>query len=417
MAQGRFPDVPVDVLTSLLREHLGDEAATVISYSSAPLAHDGTNDSITLSRVTFSWSRSNRCAGAHTSTWIIKHWRAGGARDRALGIGQPPDVLAWEQGWLRPANIPSGLVVPVLGARRSPDSLETWLAMADVAPELARYTRMGLTGAEAVSKARVILAHLARFHAHWERLEHQAALQGSTWLRRPQQYLWEMAPEYARALGAAPADQPALDGAEPPADHGLAADLDAFLAGRPADERRLWEHLLVDRRALVEGLTSFPPTLLHGDLDDRNIGLRHLLAGMSELVLIDWEWITLGPAALDVADVVHRIPTVIRPGSPVPELIWRGDLADEYFACYRGAGGRLDATAWRRAYGFALAAKGITQMPRLHGRMRRAMHGEIPPPAIVGLSEASVRQVLRQGLPIMERMEQQIVREARRWLR
>ena len=64
----------------------------------------------------------------------------------------------------------------------------------------------------------------------------------------------------------------------------------------------------------------------------------------------------------------------------------------------------------------ALVAQALAQMPFIHGSMRRAMRGDIPPPQIVGVPEAVIRQNLRAGLPLMEQMEQVIVREARTWL-
>src|SRR4029450_12542204 len=99
-------DVPIDVLESLLRDHLADQTAVITDCASSPFPHQGTNDSTTFFRVTLSWVLPNPSMGSHTATWIIKHWKAGGVRDRTLGITQPREVLAWEQGWLRPAALP-----------------------------------------------------------------------------------------------------------------------------------------------------------------------------------------------------------------------------------------------------------------------------------------------------------------------
>jgi hypothetical protein len=417
--------VPTEVLESLLRDHLADPTAVIIDSTSTPISHQGTNDSTTLFRVTFTWGLSNASMGSHTTNWIIKHWKAGGVRDRMLGISQPREVLAWGQGWLRPAALPAGMVVPFIGAWRSPDNTEAWLALADVSTELSAYPRMGLSGDRAISRTQTILARLAHFHALWEQPERQAELQACSWLRRPELYLWDMAPTYARALRRPPVAQMPPDASGPPVWDGLSADLAAFLEGRPADERRLWERLLIDRHELVEGLAPYPQTLLHNDLDDRNIGLRWPGGALTEiaaldspdLVLIDWEWIALGPAAIDVANIVQRLPIMIAPGSLIPEAVWTDELADYYFAHYRAVGGRCaDAAAWRRSYGLALVAQGVAQMPFIHGSLRRAIRGELPPPQIVGVSEAVVRQNLRAGLPIMEQMEQRVIREARRWL-
>jgi hypothetical protein len=343
-----------------------------------------------------------------------------------LGITQPREVLAWEQGWLRPAALPAGMVVPMIGARRSPDNTEAWLAMADVSTELAAYSRLRLSGEHVISRAQTILAQLAQFHAVWEQPERQAELQACPWLWRPEMYLWDMAPTYALALGRSPVPHvPPAAGGQPVWDE-LSADLEAFLEARPADERRLWEHLMIDRHALVEALTSYPQTLLHNDLDDRNIGLRWSggdavmespALDPSDVVLIDWEWIARGPAAIDVAKIVQFLPIMIAPGVPIPKTVWTDECADDYFEHYRAAGGRcVDVAAWRRSYGLALVAQGVAQMPFLHGQLRRTMRGELPPPQIVGVSEEVIRRNLRDGLTMMEQMEERVIREARRWL-
>ena len=415
-------EVPLAVLESLLRDHLGDRTAAIDASDIRPLPHQGTNDSTTLWRVDLSWAAAGRAGRRRTDSWIVKHWRAGGERDVALGIFQPREALAWERGWLRPDALPSGIVVPFIGARRSPDKTQAWLAMADVSAELSAYARVSLSGEHALGRTRTLLARLAALHAAWEQPERQAELRACAWLLHPEHTLWSMAAAYARALGRRPVAHTPLAASGQPAWDGLSADLDAFLEGRPADERQDWRNLLIDRRPLAEGLAAYPHTLLHNDLDDRNIGLRWPGAATfgpaePDLVLIDWEWVGRGPAVLDVANVVQRAPVMIAPGQPVPEAIWSDALADEYFRHYRAAGGRCaDAAEWRRAFGLALVAQGLTQMPFVHGSLRRAMRGELPPPQIVGVPEAVVRQSLRASPPTMGRMEERVIREARRWL-
>jgi hypothetical protein len=410
-----IPGLPIELLTSILRESVGDPAATIFDCEWAPLPHQGTNDSATLLRAELSWSGAQ--LATERATWIIKHWRAGGLRDRALGIDQPHDVLAWERGWLRPSALPHGLSVPILAAWRSPDASEAWIVMSDVSPELSAYSRMGLSGDEAMTHTRAMLRRLARFHALWERPERQAELEACPWLPGPERFLWQGAAAYARALRRPVATPATRATNEPQPSEELAANLDAFLGGRPPAERRLWEELLVDRGALMEGLASYRHTLLHNDLDDRNLGLRWPDGGAPDLVLIDWEWIGRGPAALDAANLVQRLPVIVRPGSAVPAAAWSDALADEYFAYYSAAGGRfVDAPAWRRTYGMALVTHGLAEMPVIHGALRRAIRGEVPPPAVLGVPEAVMRQILRDGLPTMELMEQRVIGEARMWL-
>jgi len=138
---------------------------------------------------------------------------------------------------------------------------------------------------------------------------------------------------------------------------------------------------------------------------------------MAELVLIDWEWMGVGPAATDVAKVVQCLPVVIAPGTPIPEACWTNELADAYFDCYRAAGGRhFDTAGWRRTYAIALVAQGMTPIPMIAGNMIRAVRGDIPPPQLPGIPEEMVRQHLSAGLALVERMVEMVSREARTWL-
>jgi thiamine kinase-like enzyme len=393
-------DMPNDLLESLLREHLADPTAVVIDSTSVPFPHQGTNDSTTLFQVTFTWAGSGAARSPNPMTWIVKHWRAGGSRDEMLSIRHSREVLAWERGWLRPAALPPGLIVPFVGARCSPDHTESWLAMRDVSTELAAYTRLTLSGEQAMSRAQTILARLAHVHALWEQPERQAELQAANWRWRPDLDLWAMAPA--------------------PPEAGDSADLEAFLAARPAEERRLWERLLINREAVVAGLIDAPHTLIHNDLDDRNLGLHWPDGGATDspaVVLIDWEWLALGPAVIDVAKIIQMVPILVTPGAPIPASVWGDELAQAYFAHYQAAGGQWAHVAgWRRTYGLAIVAQGLAQMPWIHGQLRRTIRGELPPPQLVGVPEAVLRQQLRAGLPIMEQMEGRVVCEARRWL-
>ena len=135
------------------------------------------------------------------------------------------------------------------------------------------------------------------------------------------------------------------------------------------------------------------------------------------LVLIDWEWIARGPAALDVANFVLRLPVMLLPGTSFPKGFRMSDLAEDYFYFYQAAGGReIDAANWRRSFGLALIAQGITQIPFSSGALRRSVHGETPLPPMVGVTESIVRQKLNGLLPLLDWMEQQWVDEVHKYL-
>lgn len=419
-------DVTVEVLESMLREHLLDQGVGVTKCAINPFPHQGTNDSTSFFRAGLTWTTRNRSEVLGSATWIVKHWKAGGIRDKAAEITQPREILAWERGLLRPEAVPAGMVVPFIAGRLSPDKTESWLAMEDVSTELAAYPRLGLTGDQVISRARQVLARLARLHAWWEQPERQEHLHACSWLPHPEAYLWDLAHTYALALEQTPHGNAPSAGSGPPVWDELPADLHAFLDWRPADERELWAKLLIDRQALVDALTPYPRTLLHKDLDDRNIGLRWPASGAEsdstesrtpDLVLIDWEWISAGPAAIDVAKIVQMLPLMIIPGTPVPEAFWTNELADDYFEHYRAAGGRCaNAAEWRRSYGLALVAESLTQMPFVNGNLLRVIRGELPLPEMVGMPAEIIRANLGAGLPIMERMVELAINEAYKWL-
>jgi hypothetical protein len=163
----------------------------------------------------------------------------------------------------------------------------------------------------------------------------------------------------------------------------LRADVRAFLAWLPAGDRSVLEHLLYRREPLVEALSAFPRTLLHGDADDRNIGLRYRVGraapnrkiGLApELVLIDWEWISVGPPALDVARVCGSAAAVCSPSEPRPGALFSGELPEYYFERYRAYGGALaDRNMWRRSFDLAFLAAALTQVPFAGSMIRRGV--------------------------------------------
>ena len=242
--------------------------------------------------------------------------------------------------------------------------------MDDASEALARYSRDApLHPTEAVARAGQVLDGLARLHVWWEHPERQARLSACRWLVPFERALWCEAAEFARVLGK-PAPAGLAPGSEPAEE--FRADLAAFLAWLPAGDRPRFESLLTRREPLVEALSGLPRTLLHGDTDDRNIGLRASGAGAAsshdagsapDLVLIDWEWIGYGPPALDVARLWATLPAVCDHTLPPPEETFTFDLPDHYFDRYRAYGGVLtDRATWRRACTVAMLGHGFGQI-------------------------------------------------------
>jgi len=359
--------IPTDLLQAVLREHLDDPTAVLIGLELAPVPVDGYSGN-RLYRVRFDWAGA---AGRHgTATWVVKRWLPGGHAERLLGVDRPLEALACEAGLLRPDAVPPGLSVPMLGARRDPDGRAAWIVMEDASEALQRYSRDApLHPTEAVARAAQVLDGLARLHVWWEHPERQARLGACPWLVPMERVLWCEAASFAGLLGrAVPAG---LAPGSAPSEESR-ADLAAFLAWLPAGDRARFESLLTRREPLVDALRALPRTLLHGDTDDRNVGLGALGPGAAsahdealgpDLVLIDWEWIGHGPPALDVARLWATLPAVCDHTLPPPEETFTFDLPDHYFDRYRSYGGVLtDRVTWRRACTLAMLGHGFGQI-------------------------------------------------------
>jgi hypothetical protein len=369
--------VPTGLVETVLREYLADAGVAVTDLIASPIPGDGFSGN-RLYRVRLSWASGRQGAEFGSADWVVKRWLPGGQGETLLGVTRPLEALAWKQGLLRRGALPARVVVPIIGAQLEPDGTRAWILMEDVAAALGEYSReRRLPVSEALVRVKQVLDGLARLHAWWERPEHRARLRGCRWLVSAEQFLRVEAPAYAAALdragrGASTDGRTATDE--------FRADVRAFLDWLPAGDRQLWEDLLCDREPLVAAFRSFPPTLLHGDADDRNIGLRsgtnHAKSagrtdGAPEVVFIDWEWIGWGPPALDFARVWGTFAAVCAPGSPLPAALSSAELPDYYFERYAAAGGRLtDRATWQRSYPLAALAAALTQVA-FFGRMVR----------------------------------------------
>ena len=300
---------------------------------------------------------------------MIKRWLPGGHSEALLGITQQLEALDWQHGLLQRDTLPAGVIAPIVGARLDPGETKAWLVMEDVAAALNEYSRdRPLSPAEAVVRVKQVLNHLARFHAWWERPKQQTKLRGYPWLVPVERFLWCEAPAYAAVLGRSSVGGRAQGS---PVTDELRADVQAFLSWLPSGERRLWEEILWNRESLVTAFREFPQTLLHGDADDRNIGLRWPApeAGSSgntspELILIDWEWMGSGPPALDFVRVWGTFAALCDLAQPPPETLFSSELPDYYFERYATHGGKLtDQQSWRQSYYVAAVAAALSQIP------------------------------------------------------
>jgi hypothetical protein len=355
------------VMQSCLRDLLSDPTARLLDLDAEPLDEHGCSGN-RLVRVRFRWNSIR--AGAGSATWVVKRWLPGGLSELLLGVALPLEVVGWEAGLLRPTALPPGLSVPIVGAWQDKAGPGAWIVTEDVSDALDRYSRQApLQPAEAEVRVRLVLDRLARLHSWWERPEQQVRLRACPWLIPTERFLWCEAANCAAVLRRLPRSWTA-PGSQVAEEY--RADVATLLAWLPASDRAMLERLLWDRAPLVAVLGASPRTLIHGDLDDRNLGLRPAAAqtacdesnaAQSDLVLIDWEWMGLGTPALDVARVWATFPAVCDRAQPCPDAAFSGELLDYYLDRYQAYGGRqIDPRSWRRECALAMLAHALSQV-------------------------------------------------------
>jgi hypothetical protein len=361
------PDDLAPVVLALLRKNLGDSTAQLDDLKTSEMPVDGYSGN-TVHRVALTWTRGGHDGGA--ARWVLKRWRPDGHTQKLYGVGHSVEALAWDHGVLRPEAMPPGIAVPLLGVCGDANGSVIWLAMDDVSASLDRYSRaVPLPGDVAVARLRTALSRLAGLHVWWEAPERQERLRRCDWLVPSEQMLWCEAGSYAEALGR---PRPAQAAAGSIVTDEFRANVAAFLQWLPARDRPLIAEILCDRSALGRAIATLPGTLLHGDLDDRNLGLRAAPerppsppdhAGDDELVLIDWEWMGYGPPALDVSRVWASFAAVCDRSQALPSAVFSDELPSHYLEQYRRLGGRaISDDQWRRQFDLALLANGMSQV-------------------------------------------------------
>ena len=358
-------DVPIEIVEAILRRHLADPSARLTDLEVEPISSDGYSGNH-LFRARLAWTSATTAVGPRSATWVLKRWLPGGHSERLLGIDRPLEALGWQHGLLRPEALPAGVATPIVGAWPDRDERAAWIAMEDVSAALSQYSREApLPSTEAVVRARLVLDRMARLHAWWERPERQAVLRRCSWLVPTERHLSCDVASIAAVLGrTVPA------GIVPGSDitDEYRADVAAFFAWLPSGDRAMFAELACDRERLIAALRPFPRTLIHGDLGDRNLGLRMgaasgALDDGAELVLIDWEWMGFGTPALDVARLWGSFPVVCDLSRPLPEAAFSSELPTHYFERYRAYGGALlDPHAWQRSCSLALLGLGMSQL-------------------------------------------------------
>ncbi|MBF6600398.1 MAG: phosphotransferase [Dehalococcoidia bacterium] len=386
MATNIIPRTPEEItpeyLNTAARRLLGDERARVSSLrlgQSEPFAYPKFgNKSFDVIEFDYECSR-----GSGSSRMILRRRAPRDAVSTLIGDTQHRELLAFKTGLLD--QLPATFHHPYLDVIHDAAHGQYWAFLEDVSADMAR---LGIVEALPDETIRLILSHLAAFHARfWQRDD----VLSQPWLmslRTPVDSWYRLivetidnVPEPAEATRYMHAQWP-----------WLADGITNLLGSLEPETRRLIEGLFREPDRLLRAIDGMPLTLCHYDFDNRNLGFRHGPDG-PQTVVIDWEIVGVGLASADVG----RFLTYQNPPN-VPELLEH--YLDEL---ERGLGHGIDRAEWYK--GFEIVAVAIWQIVGfLFGAMVASPEAPVPEDQREGM-----RQRVYADVASVERM-------ARKWL-
>ncbi len=209
----------------------------------------------------------------------------------ATGDVMHRELQAVRSGLLR--DLHCGLYVPYIEALERPDHDQRWVWMEDVTEDVKR---LGAVDALSNERLEAILSDAAGFHAiNWARQDRLSypwllTLQGQTasFLGTLRELLFG-AREYSEVTKWRLANRPWLK-------DGLAS----FWPSLEAKTRVYLEGLVRDPQPFFDRWDSLPHTIVHGDFDQRNMGV-HIGPEGEMTTVIDWELISHGHSSMDVS--------------------------------------------------------------------------------------------------------------------
>ena len=356
-----LPDQVLDAIASVVRRSssapsLGDRGPAVVAIDES-FKSDGFGES-PPTRVLATTPDSPK----ETRIFYAKRWSASPWFNHLTGITVALENLLHETGEFGHVNAICGLSVPVVCSVRAEDG--AWVIMEDVSRELAAWKSSAVVGgvfwkpsSGALELYADLLDRIAELHAKWEARNRKGLLEHLKIHLGPQESkLRRFESLFREWFGAdhEPEDSPAVRKAKEAFTAARREKYLAFLSRLPAKTRTLWIKHMQCRNALVSAASDLPMTLLHGDLNWRNIGFR-VADPATTFVLIDWEDACLGNQALDVFFLIL---------GPVFSTTDLSSLAEQYYERYVSYGGdHLKRDQWERACHMAIAHYGLCWLP------------------------------------------------------
>ena len=310
------------------------------------------------------------------SNFVLKRWTAASPHSQRFDLKESYEAIAHRTGLF--AALPASVHVPIVASLPDADGEGSWLLMENVSAELDQYGRPNRFPFEQLKqKVSIVLDRLAQMHVRFESSEHLADAVNDHRYNDCAAHMSMRAAAYRHALSKGATDE-MVEGDV--IDEAFVLQLLAFLDWLPSELRPMWERVLVDRSDLIAAANALPHTLLHGDLDDRNIGLG-TDAGLHDptLTLIDREWICVGPGPLDAAKPIHQLPASFTGQfellNTYSEMLPR--WGEEYAQAYRRHGGtRATADQLRHAYHLGHVREAMSPFPHVIGSVLMAKQRE-----------------------------------------
>lgn len=295
--------------------------------------------------------------GAGRSTLILRILPEMDAVMMITGDTEHRELRAFTEGLYQ--QVPDTFHIPYVHVELQPERQQYWAFVEDVREEMQR---LGMHTALTDETLRLILSHLAAFHARfWERQDVLA----KPWLmrlERPVDYFYRCVVDI-------------LDGMKDPAEASVymtqkwpwfSEGVVNLMDSLPADTRKIIEALYREPQRLLEKVEPLPRTLCHYDFDNRNLGLRDTPEG-PRTVVIDWEILGEGLSSADVG----RFLTYQQPPNATELVMFYLDELERHL------GHPIDRAEW--LYGSELVTVAIWQIVGvLFGVMTNAPSAPIP---------------------------------------
>lgn len=247
------------------------------------------------------------------------------------------ELKAFQQGFFK--QVPDTFHHPYVHAIMRPEIEQYWAFLEDLRPQMEA---LGMHEKAPDETVRVILGHLARFHAKfWEKRD----VIDQPWLmslRRPVNYFYRTVTDV-------------LDGMKDPAESSsyvierwpwLAEGIPNMMSELSPQTRKAVEKLYREPEPLLKLVEKMPMTLCHYDFDNRNLGIEDTPGG-KRTVVIDWEILGKGMSSSDVVRfMVYHNPDNVE------------ELQDHYLdALERELGKNIDRAEWKFGYDLAAIAE------------------------------------------------------------